>query len=282
MVKHLIYDVGMYDGSDSINYLKKGFEVVAIEADPVLAEKARKKFKKYVDEKKLTVVSCGVASVNGTADFYINEKNPFWNSFDLEISSRDGLPYHTVQVQCRNFGDILKEYDVPWYLKIDIEGHDKFCITALNPDNLPQYVSFEADNHGDTELLDILYQKGYRKFQLINQNTFEPVTIPYESGYRKDKMDLKDRLYLKVMYSNNLFMRIARKLGARKIFRSLLNPSHHLTYAIGSSGPFGEDLTGTWLSYEEVKKLYVGSYKEYEQRATNKDYGYWADLHASL
>lgn len=282
MIKNLIFDVGMYDGTDSLHYLKKGFTVIAIEADPTLVAKGNRKFKKYVDIKKLSIVNCGIAKENGTADFYINELRPWWNSFDLEITSRDGLPYHVIKINCRDFKDILKEFDVPYYLKIDIEGHDKYCIYALDPSDLPQYVSFEADNHGDFEMLDVLYEKGYRKFQLINQNTFEPVTIPYESTWNTDKMTGKDRFYLKVMYDKNIFWKVIRKLKGKEFFKNILSPSKNLTYQIGSSGPFGDDLEGPWLSYEEIKRLYIESYRDYERTASNNSYGYWADIHASL
>jgi hypothetical protein len=34
---NLIYDFGMHDGADTDYYLRKGFRVVAVEADPLLA-----------------------------------------------------------------------------------------------------------------------------------------------------------------------------------------------------------------------------------------------------
>ena len=46
MVKNLVYDVGMNDGSDTLHYLKKGYKVVAIEADPTLVDSVRMKLKK--------------------------------------------------------------------------------------------------------------------------------------------------------------------------------------------------------------------------------------------
>ena len=38
--RNLIFDIGMHIGQDTEFYLKKGFRVVAIEADPTLAEAA--------------------------------------------------------------------------------------------------------------------------------------------------------------------------------------------------------------------------------------------------
>src|SRR5215204_2189051 len=125
MVNNLVYDVGMNDGTDSLHYLQKGYKVVAIEADPTLVEKVKTDLRKYVDDKQLVLVNCGVAGENGTADFYINTDNNLWNSFDAEKASRGGTNYYPIKIQCRNFSDILKEHDVPFYLKIDIEGYDE-------------------------------------------------------------------------------------------------------------------------------------------------------------
>ena len=40
-MKKLIYDIGMYDGSDTRYYLNEGFRVLAIEENPVLVKRAR-------------------------------------------------------------------------------------------------------------------------------------------------------------------------------------------------------------------------------------------------
>ena len=40
-MKKLIYDIGMYDGSDTRYYLNEGFRVLAIEANPVLVKRAK-------------------------------------------------------------------------------------------------------------------------------------------------------------------------------------------------------------------------------------------------
>ena len=40
-LKELIFDIGMYDGSDTRYYLNEGFRVLAIEENPVLVKRAR-------------------------------------------------------------------------------------------------------------------------------------------------------------------------------------------------------------------------------------------------
>ena len=45
MIEDLIYDVGMHDGDDTAYYLDKGFQVVAVEANPVLVQSGRERFR---------------------------------------------------------------------------------------------------------------------------------------------------------------------------------------------------------------------------------------------
>jgi len=55
-IKDLIYDVGMCKGEDTDFYLKKGFRVVAFEADPDLVDMNKKRFAKEINDKKLIIV----------------------------------------------------------------------------------------------------------------------------------------------------------------------------------------------------------------------------------
>src|SRR5262249_46095831 len=55
-------------------------------------------------------------------------------------------------------------FGTPFYLKIDIEGNDRFCLRDLPA--TPEYVSVEAHH---LEYLAALYGKGYRQFKLVNQ-----------------------------------------------------------------------------------------------------------------
>jgi len=48
-MRKLIYDVGMHKGEDTDFYLKKGFDVVGIEADPTLVVGLRERFAKELD-----------------------------------------------------------------------------------------------------------------------------------------------------------------------------------------------------------------------------------------
>ena len=61
----LIYDVGMHKGEDTEFYLKKGFQVVAFDADPNLVALCRKRFSNIIDQQKLTIVEGAWIDWNG-------------------------------------------------------------------------------------------------------------------------------------------------------------------------------------------------------------------------
>ncbi len=56
----LVFDVGMHDCRDTDFYLKKGYRVVAVEANPQLALYGARLFTKEVDEGRLTILNVGL------------------------------------------------------------------------------------------------------------------------------------------------------------------------------------------------------------------------------
>ncbi|MGA8871637.1 MAG: hypothetical protein WB460_10900 [Candidatus Acidiferrales bacterium] len=82
MDAQLIYDVGAHLGEDTDFYLRKGFKVVAIEANPVLAEKFRERFRSNCSDGNLFVVEAAITEDPGEAGFYINQSNSVGEPFD--------------------------------------------------------------------------------------------------------------------------------------------------------------------------------------------------------
>jgi hypothetical protein len=64
------------------------------------------------------------------------------------------------------FKEILVKHGVPYYLKIDIERADRYCLDTLKRPRLPKYVSIEAH---ELDYLLILWGLGYRRFKVIDQ-----------------------------------------------------------------------------------------------------------------
>jgi len=86
MNESLIFDVGMHTGEDTEFYLKKGFEVVAIEANPELVKHARSRFRDALSNKKLTLYDVAVADYEGEIDFYINSQHDDWGTISKDFA----------------------------------------------------------------------------------------------------------------------------------------------------------------------------------------------------
>ena len=76
MDRKLIYDLGLHTGEDTEYYLKKGFKVVAIDANPVMVKQAQKKFHSEVSSGQLTLLNVGIAESAGRVPFYVHRHYP--------------------------------------------------------------------------------------------------------------------------------------------------------------------------------------------------------------
>src|SRR5258705_10801802 len=178
MQQHLIMDLGAHNGDDTAYYLQKGFRVVAVEANPLLAEQVENRFQKEVRRGRLTVLNIGVAGEAGSMSFWVNDDKSVWSSFDRELGGRHGSRCHPVEVACRPLDSIIEEHGVPFYLKIDIEGYDRICLDSLRVGQCPRYLSCEL-THGNG-LIERLHVLGYRRFKLVNQSTYTDATPVFD------------------------------------------------------------------------------------------------------
>ena len=81
----LIYDVGMHRGEDAEFYLKKGFRVIALEANPELVAMCRKKFAQHLAGDRLRIIEGAVVDIRTlrpgqkTIPFHVNKSiSPGW------------------------------------------------------------------------------------------------------------------------------------------------------------------------------------------------------------
>jgi FkbM family methyltransferase len=256
MQRDLIYDVGMNNGDDTAYYLHRGFRVVAIEADPDLCAKASLRFAEPLKTGQLVIVNAGIAPKPGVMDFWICETNNHWNSFDRKISSRDGAPHHRIPVPCQTFDAILKPQGIPFYLKIDIEGHDYLCVEALKTASaLPAYLSVELG--GLDYFLEKLTALGYTEFKCISQFNYLPLQLP--ASPEQTRFETGDTSHI-------------RRWG-------------DWVFPQGASGPFGEDTFGLWLGANEIRRVHQYYLELRDKQASSpfwygKEYSFWLDLHA--
>jgi FkbM family methyltransferase len=288
MIQDLIYDVGMADGRDTAYYLSRGFRVVAVEASPQLASEARLYFEAQRQAGQLIILENAIAVADGALPFWIFEGYPEWNSFDPGRAEQAGIAHYKVAVSCRTFDSILREYGVPYYLKIDIEGADYLCIEALTANDLPAYLSFEK-NESWPESLAHLHDLGYTRFKCIGQKHFRPLEMERDREQRK--MEIIQRIYTSTS-GESVFARLLRRAGLRDMAKEGFSRSRQIAGVVfphGSSGPFGEDTRGRWQSYAEMVKTlgYFDARFGRGQRSafwghTDKAWSFWADIHAAI
>lgn len=254
MDKNLIFDIGFHKGEDTKYYLEKGYKVVAVEANPMLTDYGKLKFKNYIENGQLILLNIGIANENKILDFWVNDYCSEWSSFDKEIGCRSNTKCHKIEVECIRTEDLINKYGLPYYLKIDIEGYDIHAVESLNRNSLPKYISCEAVY---VDWLFKLKELGYSKFKVINQaDRFKELKISKE----KSKLHHYKRYLI-----NGIMHRTSDFIDWK--------------FPIKSSGPFGEDTDGAWKSADEVALLF----KEHFQFEKNIPLSTisWFDFHAT-
>jgi FkbM family methyltransferase len=175
MKEDLIFDIGAFEGQDTEFYLKKGFSVVAVEANPGFGAKIQDRCDEAIKKGLLTIVSAVIAESSDPRPFFVYEYGQ-WSSVN---KTRPGDP---VEILVRSIQplELFRTYGVPYYMKVDIEGSDMLLIRALRDlgGDIPRYVSFEIGLEV-TEGLAILSSLGYKRFKLIEQCTVSATGLPF-------------------------------------------------------------------------------------------------------
>ncbi|MDO6434625.1 FkbM family methyltransferase [Flavitalea sp. BT771] len=241
MDTNLIFDLGLHKGEDSEFYLKKGFRVVGVEASEELCRISRVALKKYIDNGQMRIVNCAVGDKDGdTISFYKNTSISVWGTVDINWAKRNemfGAQSIREQVRTVRLDTLIRKFGMPYYMKIDIEGTDLLAIRQLTGlHERPKYLSIESEKISWQKLLDecsVLKTLGYTNFKIINQKYIQQQKCP--------EISLEGQFV------------------------------HHV-FKEGSSGLFGGELPGKWMTLEECIKTYRRLFRMYRLFG---DYGYF-------
>lgn len=229
MKKKLIIDLGAHKGEDSDFYLRKGFKVVAVEASETLYQLIVQRFRDHTNNNDFIALNYAISNKdNEFIEFYENIDNSAWSTIFNSWNSRNkkfGTGSEKKSVKSLRLDTLIKqelqEDDELEFIKIDIEGADTIALRSLlNSEIKPKFISLESDKLSWKNLLeefDILEQLGYHKFKIIDQSKIHEQVCPHPS---------REGDYINYQFEN------------------------------GSTGLFGDDLPGKWLSAEEAKKTY--------------------------
>lgn len=215
----------MHQGQDTDFYLKKGFEVVAFEANPANVNFCKNRFSQAIAEGKLTIIEGGIVELedfsgNGQKiEFYRNTQTSFWGSTDKEFAYRSevlGTANEKIEINAVNFRDCLEKYGIPFYLKADIVGSEKICLRALLEfENKPDYISIRSEK--------VIWSKLEEEFGL-----FERLGYDQFKAIQQDVTELK----------------------------AAIDESTKHTFEEGASGTFGEETIGKWRNKQQILKDY--------------------------
>jgi FkbM family methyltransferase len=226
VVSDLIYDVGMHKGEDTDFYLKKGFRVIAFEANPDLVTECKLRFSKEISAGRLTIVEGAIVgpNVSKPVKFYKNIEKSVWGTVVddwLERNDKQGTSSVVIEVSPIDFALCLKQYGIPHYMKVDIEGMDLICFETLRDFPVrPNFVSLESEKVTFSKLVDeitILSELGYTGYKAVQQSDISSQKEPVDTA------------------EGNCV---------------------NYTFEYGSSGLFGRDLPNEWVDPEEIIRQY--------------------------
>lgn len=233
MVTDLIFDVGLHLGQDTAYYLKKGFRVVAFEANPELVSLAAERFAGPIAGGSLTIVSGAITDGPGdTVTFFTNPGMTIWGTTSGARAGSTGAHGEVtpITVPAIRFEEVLERWGVPYFMKVDIEGADTLCLDALLsvPErSRPVSVSIESDKRDWEKLLAefaLLERLGFNRFAVVQQATVGAIQRPI------------------------------RRLDGSWVVHD---------FEAQGSGPFGEDLAVSWLDGARARRRYRSIFRGY-------------------
>ena len=210
----VIFDIGSNNGDNIPYYLLKCDKVIAIEANPELCTEIADRFQYEIECGRL-IIRNGVivtSEINSNqVPFYIHKFNHVLSQFpkpdDTLIQNFNQYFLPTINIK-----ELVKEYGIPFYVKIDIENYDHILLRDfLRNDIKPEFIS--AESHS-IDTFAGLVSLGYNSFKLVIGETVN-------AQYRNHNVITKSGF---IKYSF---------------------PYH-------SAGPFGEDINGNWMSKTEL------------------------------
>lgn len=174
MESKLIFDIGCHTLDSTYKFLEEGNTVIAVDADINKLFQISSKYYDYIKFKKLILINKAVTDKNDEIiNFYIQPNWNVWNSIYKNIAERHDISIKTTVITT-TLNNLIDNFGIPEYCKIDIEGADILALESLN-DKLPKFISCESeclginDNPEPLKVLNKLHELGYNKFYLEKQ-----------------------------------------------------------------------------------------------------------------
>jgi len=167
----MVLDVGMNAGQSTRAFLKRGFRVVAVEADPALSLRSIKR-------EGVIVLSRAVAR-QSNVNVSLCVDGPT-ETHHLLVGSAMRQCRKALVVRSITCKDLIRTHGVPFLMKVDIEGMEIACLDSLlemPQAELPKFLVFESPTYkcphdkvtgcvaSFIRVVNALEQRGYRDWK---------------------------------------------------------------------------------------------------------------------
>ena len=215
--KRVIFDFGANNGTDIGYYLKKGDIVVVVEANILLCEAIKQKYKKLLNI-RVFVENCFVVDVKNSKKklFYFHKHHPELST-GIKPEKYDFVNFTGKEIKVETVDNIIFKYTSnPFFIKIDLESYDYFILKKLFKKKI--YSDFLSVEFHDIRIIALFLNTDvYKSFNYV-----EGGMVPFK-------------------YKNYLI--------------HTKNGQVSFSFQNHSSGPFGDDLKSFWLHPDNFFRL---------------------------
>ncbi len=163
----LVFDIGAHSGDKAAWFQQLDLTVICVEPQPNMAEQLSVRF---CNNPNVVVRQVGAGAKRGRMDMRISSAAPVlstlashWDTGRFSGHSWDRI----IEVEVVLLDDLIEEYGVPRFCKIDVEGYEREVVSGLS--RRIGIISFEFTSEFMDHAFDVikkLVQLGYKKFNV--------------------------------------------------------------------------------------------------------------------
>jgi len=196
----LIFDIGANKGDLSEIFLKIKAKVICVEPQSDCIKKLNEKFG---ENKNVVIVPFGVSDSNSKLKIYVSQASSENATFSEKWRKQGRFKHEIWQeadlVNIVTLDDLIKQYGVPRFCKIDVEGYEYNVIKGLSSNKI-YCISFEFSYEFLSDTINCclyLRRLGYNKFNFSVESNYDLELAEcqeYEKVIRKIKLFKDEKL----------------------------------------------------------------------------------------
>ncbi|MCF8236666.1 MAG: FkbM family methyltransferase [Saprospiraceae bacterium] len=187
----LCFDLGAHLGNRTTVWRQLGAIVVAVEPQPRCVEELQRRF---AEDTQVTILPAAITRHSGSATLHINSASPTistlrddaWQSHMARFSSRNERWDECIEIPTCTLEDLIREYGLPAFCKIDIEGSELDVLRGLLQP-LP-HLSIEFFSEDLQEAFAVLDRLEYLGTYVYNYSLREQHRMQFSAYQSREKL----------------------------------------------------------------------------------------------